>query len=264
MLYFSLTTLTTTGYGDIVPLDPFARSLANLESCLDSFTSPSRSLALSRWNSMISAAELPLVLVWLPRSPQCTDFCPFLRCHNPSMHRCFGDCLCAVLSAPARLWLWPSALPGRYARSFAGRGKGRGGGRIYRGDFGQCRARRRYRGRLRCSPQRSTSRFSPQRGGLLLRQRTIDENASGSAIVQSLRQGDNDEQRSRGHFGGMLSCSTRAAACPAATSSAAGFACAAAGGRRTTYATSHVRGADRTRTMGCRAGALLRPARRRG
>jgi hypothetical protein len=31
-LYFSLTTLTTTGYGDIVPLDPFARSLANLEA----------------------------------------------------------------------------------------------------------------------------------------------------------------------------------------------------------------------------------------
>jgi hypothetical protein len=31
-LYFSLTTLTTAGYGDIVPVDPFARSLANLES----------------------------------------------------------------------------------------------------------------------------------------------------------------------------------------------------------------------------------------
>src|SRR5215471_13907878 len=30
MLYFSLTTLTTTGYGDIVPIDPIARSLANL------------------------------------------------------------------------------------------------------------------------------------------------------------------------------------------------------------------------------------------
>jgi hypothetical protein len=30
MLYFSLTTLTTTGYGDIVPVDLFARSLANL------------------------------------------------------------------------------------------------------------------------------------------------------------------------------------------------------------------------------------------
>jgi hypothetical protein len=32
MLYFSLTTLTTTGNGDIVPVHPFARSLANLEA----------------------------------------------------------------------------------------------------------------------------------------------------------------------------------------------------------------------------------------
>lgn len=37
MLYFSLTTLTTTGYGDIVPLEPFARSLANLEAVLGQF-----------------------------------------------------------------------------------------------------------------------------------------------------------------------------------------------------------------------------------
>jgi voltage-gated potassium channel Kch len=37
MLYFSLTTLTTTGYGDIVPVDPFARSLANLESVVGPF-----------------------------------------------------------------------------------------------------------------------------------------------------------------------------------------------------------------------------------
>jgi hypothetical protein len=37
MLYFSLATLTTTGYGDIVPLNPFARSLANLESVIGSF-----------------------------------------------------------------------------------------------------------------------------------------------------------------------------------------------------------------------------------
>jgi hypothetical protein len=34
MLYFSFTTLTTTGYGDIVPVSPFARSLANLEAVL--------------------------------------------------------------------------------------------------------------------------------------------------------------------------------------------------------------------------------------
>jgi voltage-gated potassium channel Kch len=37
MLYFSLTTLTTTGYGDIVPIEPFARSLANLESVMGQF-----------------------------------------------------------------------------------------------------------------------------------------------------------------------------------------------------------------------------------
>jgi hypothetical protein len=37
MIYFSLTTLTTTGYGDIVPIDPFARSLANLESVIGPF-----------------------------------------------------------------------------------------------------------------------------------------------------------------------------------------------------------------------------------
>ena len=37
MLYFSLTTLTTTGYGDIVAVDPFARSLANLESVIGQF-----------------------------------------------------------------------------------------------------------------------------------------------------------------------------------------------------------------------------------
>jgi voltage-gated potassium channel Kch len=37
MLYFSLTTLTTTGYGDIVPVDPLARSLANLEAVLGQF-----------------------------------------------------------------------------------------------------------------------------------------------------------------------------------------------------------------------------------
>jgi hypothetical protein len=34
MMYFSLTTLTTTGYGDIVPTNPFARSLANLEAII--------------------------------------------------------------------------------------------------------------------------------------------------------------------------------------------------------------------------------------
>jgi voltage-gated potassium channel Kch len=37
MLYFSLTTLTTTGYGDIVAVEPFARSLANLEAIVGQF-----------------------------------------------------------------------------------------------------------------------------------------------------------------------------------------------------------------------------------
>lgn len=32
--YFSLATITTTGYGDIVPVDPLARSLANLEAVI--------------------------------------------------------------------------------------------------------------------------------------------------------------------------------------------------------------------------------------
>jgi len=37
MLYFSLTTLTTTGYGDILAVDPFARSLASLEAIIGQF-----------------------------------------------------------------------------------------------------------------------------------------------------------------------------------------------------------------------------------
>jgi hypothetical protein len=32
LLYFSFTTLTTAGYGDITPVHPLARNLANLES----------------------------------------------------------------------------------------------------------------------------------------------------------------------------------------------------------------------------------------
>ena len=34
LVYYSFTTLTTTGYGDIVPLDPFVRSVSNLESVI--------------------------------------------------------------------------------------------------------------------------------------------------------------------------------------------------------------------------------------
>jgi voltage-gated potassium channel Kch len=34
MLYFSFTALTSTGFGDILPVDPFARSMVNLETIL--------------------------------------------------------------------------------------------------------------------------------------------------------------------------------------------------------------------------------------
>lgn len=34
LLYFSLTTLTSTGYGDVLPVHPLARSLANLEAVI--------------------------------------------------------------------------------------------------------------------------------------------------------------------------------------------------------------------------------------
>jgi hypothetical protein len=37
MLYFSFSTLTTTGFGDIVPVNPFARGLANLEAIIGQF-----------------------------------------------------------------------------------------------------------------------------------------------------------------------------------------------------------------------------------
>ncbi|MBV8397636.1 MAG: two pore domain potassium channel family protein [Acetobacteraceae bacterium] len=32
LLYFSFTTITSTGFGDIIPVNPFARSLTNLEA----------------------------------------------------------------------------------------------------------------------------------------------------------------------------------------------------------------------------------------
>jgi hypothetical protein len=34
LLYFSFTSLTTMGYGDITPVHPLARSLANLEALI--------------------------------------------------------------------------------------------------------------------------------------------------------------------------------------------------------------------------------------
>jgi hypothetical protein len=37
LMYFGLTTLTTTGYGDVVAVDPIVRSLANLEAVIGVF-----------------------------------------------------------------------------------------------------------------------------------------------------------------------------------------------------------------------------------
>jgi hypothetical protein len=34
LIYFSFVTLTTVGYGDILPMHPVARSLCNLESII--------------------------------------------------------------------------------------------------------------------------------------------------------------------------------------------------------------------------------------
>ena len=34
LIYFSFVTLTSTGYGDVVPVHPIARSLCNLESII--------------------------------------------------------------------------------------------------------------------------------------------------------------------------------------------------------------------------------------
>jgi hypothetical protein len=34
LIYFSFVTLTTTGYGDISPLHPYVRSLANVEAII--------------------------------------------------------------------------------------------------------------------------------------------------------------------------------------------------------------------------------------
>jgi hypothetical protein len=34
LIYFSFATLTTTGYGDVFPVNPIARSLCNLEAVI--------------------------------------------------------------------------------------------------------------------------------------------------------------------------------------------------------------------------------------
>ena len=37
VIYFSFTTLTTTGYGDIAPVHPVARGLCNLEAVIGQY-----------------------------------------------------------------------------------------------------------------------------------------------------------------------------------------------------------------------------------
>jgi hypothetical protein len=34
LVYYSFTTLTSTGYGDLIPVEPLVRSLSNLESVI--------------------------------------------------------------------------------------------------------------------------------------------------------------------------------------------------------------------------------------
>ena len=71
MLYFSLTTLTTTGYGDIVPVDPFARSLANLESVIGQFY-----LAITLQSSASPYRG----------TTHAANSCPYVLRHNPRMY----------------------------------------------------------------------------------------------------------------------------------------------------------------------------------
>ncbi|WP_324680319.1 potassium channel family protein [Hymenobacter sp. GOD-10R] len=56
LLYFSLTTLTSTGYGDIVPVHPLARSLANLEAVVGQLF---LAILLARLVSLNSAETRP-------------------------------------------------------------------------------------------------------------------------------------------------------------------------------------------------------------
>ena len=78
----SLTTLTTTGYGDIVPVDPFARSLANLESVIGQFYLAipvarlvTLELETKLWNWKLIPSIYPCAAK--PGVPQCCDFLSF-------------------------------------------------------------------------------------------------------------------------------------------------------------------------------------------
>ena len=106
----------------------------------------------------------------------------------------------------------PPAVPSRYARTLSGRGTGSRRRCTDRGDFGQCRARRRNRSRLRRSSRCGTPRFGPQRGRMLLRFR---------------RNRGSSEKISRGFsVGGVSCCMGAASRCTATTG---GNACARSG-----------------------------------
>jgi Ion channel len=172
MLYFSLTTRTTTGYGDIMPVDAFARSLANLESLLGPFY---LAITVARLDYPGSRRPAPLTSdrsrLTRGASHAATPH-PSVPSRNSGIHQYLDGYLCAVLRAPAELWLLPPAVPGRHTRTFTRCRKGRGRRRPYRGDFRQCWARRCNRGRLRRPSRRSTAGFGPQCGRLLLRAMT--------------------------------------------------------------------------------------------
>jgi hypothetical protein len=198
VLYFSLTTLTTTGCSDIAVVDPFARSLANLESVLGQFYLAITVARLVTLDWQIGAANLRCQpdphaacddgfstqsnwTIKLGGTPNVATFCPFPgRCDADRRHfrnrttRVCRFSVCAILPAGLRLPAaeFPSALRGGNSRAPSGRGKRRGWGRPYRGDFGQCRAGRCNRGRFRRSPRCSTPGFGAQCGRMLLKQRS--------------------------------------------------------------------------------------------
>ncbi len=60
LIYFSFVTLTTTGYGDVFPLHPVARSLCNLEAVIGQLLS--RDLAGAAGHARNGEPELSLIV----------------------------------------------------------------------------------------------------------------------------------------------------------------------------------------------------------
>jgi Ion channel. len=58
LIYFSFTTLTTVGYGDITPIHPIARSLAMLEAFVGQLFPAILIARLVRWRAAVSADEM--------------------------------------------------------------------------------------------------------------------------------------------------------------------------------------------------------------